>query len=45
MATGVILVGACGEGMEPRHQGGEGKKESQRPRFDAETPANPLSSV
>jgi hypothetical protein len=45
MTTGVVLVVACGEGMEPRQQGGEGKKESQRPRFEAETPANTLSSI
>jgi len=45
MATGVILIVACREGMEPRQQGDERKKENQRPRFNAETPANPLASV
>ena len=45
MTTGVVLVFACSKGMDPGQQGDERKKESQRPRFDAETPANPLASV
>jgi hypothetical protein len=45
MTTGVAQVFTCRKGMDPGQQSDECKKESQRPRFDAETPANPLASV
>jgi hypothetical protein len=45
MATAVLLGLACGHRMDPRQQAYEGKTNSQRPRFEAETPANPLVSI
>jgi hypothetical protein len=45
MATAVLLGLACGHRMDPRQQAYEGKTNSQRPRFEAETPANPLASM
>jgi hypothetical protein len=45
MTTGVVLFFTCRKGMDPGQQCDERKKESQRPRFEAETPANPLASV
>lgn len=45
MTTGAVVILAPSDGMKPRQQGDERKEESQRPRFDAATPAHPLTTV